>query len=69
MQKLSYEIPQQCFMYIVTGWPFVDLKNGRLAKQVLIFLRLAGNVAGMVRAGLLKRNFKYETKSKIQMEW
>ncbi len=22
-----------------------------------------------VRAGLLKRNFKYETKSKIQMEW
>ena len=28
-----------------------------------------GNMLLSVRAGLLKRNFKYETKSKIQMEW
>ena len=28
------------------------------------------NIADVRRsAGLLKRNFKYETKSKIQMEW
>ena len=40
-------------MYLVTGWPFVDLKNGRLAKQVLIFLRLAGNVKAYPQAGIL----------------
>lgn len=43
MHELRLNESQQCFMYHVTGWPFVDLKNGRLAKQVITFLRLAGN--------------------------
>ena len=33
-----------------------------------IFL-VNGKILLSVRAGLLKRNFKDETKSKIQMEW
>jgi hypothetical protein len=46
---------------------------GMLPKvQMLILITISppfANILLSVRAGLLKRNFKYETKSKIQMEW